>query len=63
MNKEKCAFDRIDKCVALKEKQCKGCTYYKTADQLSADREKIKTTACRYRRAWVDRQIRDIVGV
>lgn len=42
MNKEKCAFDRIDKCVALKEKQCKGCTYYKTADQLSADREKSR---------------------
>lgn len=40
MDKERCAFDLDEKCSALLVKDCKGCTFYKTKEQLKAGREK-----------------------
>lgn len=40
MNKEKCAFDREEKCAVLKEKLCFGCSFYKTKEELKEGREK-----------------------
>ena len=35
-----CAFNKDGKCVALKEKQCKGCHFYKTPEELAEGRQK-----------------------
>ena len=35
-----CAFDEANKCSALKEKQCKGCNFYKTTEELIESRQK-----------------------
>ena len=40
MAKEICAFDREEKCAALKEKICFGCSFYKTKEELMEGREK-----------------------
>ncbi len=32
--KEKCVFDKGNKCGALTKKDCEGCNFYKTKDQL-----------------------------
>ena len=40
MDKERCAFDLDDRCKALKEKTCLGCTFYKTKKELDEGREK-----------------------
>lgn len=36
----KCAFDYHGDCVALREKQCKGCSFYKTEEELNEGRKK-----------------------
>ena len=36
----KCAFDRTVYCIALNEKQCRGCAFRKTHEELDAGREK-----------------------
>ena len=36
----KCAFDREDKCTALREKQCDGCRFRKTEQELNDGRQK-----------------------
>lgn len=35
-----CAFDRDKFCAALKEKQCEGCAFYKTKEELIEGRQK-----------------------
>ena len=37
-----CAFDNETNCMALTEKQCKGCRFYKTTDKLLEDRHKAE---------------------
>ena len=37
-----CAFDCGNKCKALEEKQCKGCTFYKTTEELEKGRQKAE---------------------
>ena len=40
---EKCAFDEGEwKCSALTKKRCKGCSFFKTEEQLAAGREKAE---------------------
>ena len=34
----KCAFDFEDSCKALKEKNCRGCHFYKTQEELEKGR-------------------------
>lgn len=36
----KCVFDEEDKCRALNEKDCDGCRFYKTKEELTEGREK-----------------------
>lgn len=36
----KCAFDLDKKCSALNVKDCEGCNFYKTKEQLKKGREK-----------------------
>lgn len=36
---EKCAFDRDFDCSALVHKQCEGCPFYKTVEQLEQGRK------------------------
>lgn len=36
----KCAFDRTVYCLALMEKRCRGCSFFKTPEELDAGREK-----------------------
>lgn len=37
----KCAFDHGDKgCLCLNEKECEGCHFFKTCDELEGGREK-----------------------
>lgn len=41
-SKEICAFDLVVRkatCLALKEKWCAGCAFYKTREQLQADKD------------------------
>lgn len=35
-----CAFDNRTNCIALTEKQCKGCPFRKTSKELSKGRKK-----------------------
>lgn len=37
-----CVFDNEDKCRALNEKDCIGCSFYKTKEQLIEGREKAE---------------------
>ena len=37
-----CAFDLGKKCFALTEKQCKGCKFRKTNEELAEGREKAR---------------------
>lgn len=37
-----CAFDRGQKCSALIEKQCIGCAFYKTEQEVKESRQKAK---------------------
>lgn len=43
----KCAFDKDGKCLALNTRNCKGCSFYKTPEELISGRvranERIKT--------------------
>ena len=39
MNKERCAFDRGKRCEALTKKDCHGCSFYKTCDELGEGRD------------------------
>ena len=36
----KCVFDKGTCCMALSEKQCHGCSFYKTPQQLTEGRKK-----------------------
>ena len=36
----KCAFDKDGKCSALNKKDCKGCSFYKTEEEVRIGREK-----------------------
>ena len=36
----KCAFDKGAGCAALREKQCDGCSFYKTQAQLTEGRKR-----------------------
>lgn len=41
--KELCAFDLVGRkatCLALREKRCEGCVFYKTREQLEADKNR-----------------------
>lgn len=38
----KCAFDDGVRCTALKEKECRGCSFYKTKEELQAGRDKAE---------------------
>lgn len=38
----KCAFEHGDYCDALTEKNCKGCRFRKTEEQLEAGRKKAQ---------------------
>ena len=35
-----CAFDKGEECKALKEKNCKGCPFFKTEEELERGRQK-----------------------
>ena len=35
-----CAFEKGDECKALKEKNCKGCPFFKTEEALDRGRQK-----------------------
>ena len=37
-----CAFDRGEECAALKYKECKGCHFRKTKEELEEGREKAR---------------------
>lgn len=39
---KKCAFDNETNCIALTEKQCNGCKFCKTTDELLAGRQKAE---------------------
>lgn len=40
---EKCAFDLNEQgCSALTKKECEGCRFYKTAEQVAEGRRKAK---------------------
>ena len=36
----KCAFEQTGECTALFEKQCVGCAFYKTTEELKIGRQK-----------------------
>ena len=36
-----CAFAREDECVALNDKECEGCVFRKTREELMAGRQKF----------------------
>ena len=36
-----CAFDRGHECSALNDKQCEGCVFFKTKEELIAGRQKF----------------------
>jgi hypothetical protein len=38
----KCAFDRDDFCIALREKSCLHCSFYKTEESLKEGRVKAE---------------------
>ena len=53
---EKCAFDEGEwKCSALTKKRCKGCSFFKTEEQLAAGREKAEE---RIKELYAEEQIR-----
>lgn len=35
-----CVFQKEEECLALKEKQCLGCTFHKTSEELAEGRQK-----------------------
>lgn len=37
-----CVFDNGKKCIALSEKHCEGCKFYKTEEELNKARQKAK---------------------
>lgn len=37
-----CAFDKENECEALKEKNCKGCPFFKTEEALERGRQKAR---------------------
>ena len=39
---ENCAFNNGDTCMALTYKQCEGCSFYKTREEVDAGRKKAK---------------------
>jgi hypothetical protein len=55
----KCAFDREEKCSALKEKRCEGCRFFKSKEKLAEGREKaeqrIRTLPVRMRKHIFDK--------
>lgn len=38
----KCAFDKDDICIALREKSCVGCPFYKSEENLKECRRKAE---------------------
>ena len=42
-----CAFDKGTKCIALKEKDCEGCVFKKTPQELKAGRKRAKVLLSR----------------
>ena len=38
----KCAFDKGAGCAALREKQCDGCSFYKTQAQIAEGRKRAE---------------------
>lgn len=46
MNK-RCAFDCGDKCYALTVRECKGCSFYKTKEELREGRDQAEARVLR----------------
>ena len=42
----KCAFDRTTFCIALTEKNCVGCAFHKTPEELDEGRERAYDRIC-----------------
>lgn len=43
----KCAFDRGTFCTALSEKDCRGCAFYKTPEELDYGRGRAYYRICK----------------
>ncbi len=43
----KCAFDRNTFCTALMEKDCRGCAFRKTPEELDEGRERAYSRICK----------------
>ena len=46
-NAKKCAFDRGEDCRALNAKECRGCNFYKTEEELREGRDKAEAKVLR----------------
>ena len=50
----KCAFDLGEKCNAMAEKNCNGCKFRKTEQELKEGREKAVTRLMTFDRAFLE---------
>lgn len=58
----KCAFDLDDKCAALTNKECKGCHFFKTQQELEEGRKKANERLGRLDRILRENLINEYYG-